>query len=482
MTLWPQTLAGRAVLVVLAGIVVSHLVGALFYAGDRASIWSDARGHFAAERIATATRLIMEQPVEARRHAVRQLRGPGLHAYWTAESILPADAATDWRTRWFRRLVLRHIDDLPREAVRAGYAEKLPVQGKGSGPFGEDGRQHRGSSWRGGGWPMHRGGGPWRHMTGGGAPLLVVSLRMPEGDWLTFAVPAVKLEPFWASGAFTSILFTALVVLALSVWAVRRAARPLGMLAGAAERLGLDVNAPAVSEEGPREVRRAARAFNEMQRRIRGFIDDRTQMLAAISHDLRTPITRLRLRAEFMDDEEQRAKMLADLDEMEVMIGATLSFARDDAAREPRTPLDLAALLQSLVADHGDSGFEATYDGPDHLEFTGKPLALKRAFGNLIGNAVKYGDRAGVTLAAEERGVVVTVEDDGPGIPPEEIERVFVPFHRVERSRSRETGGTGLGLAVVRSVVRAHGGEITLANRSEGGLKAMVVLPQDGSA
>jgi signal transduction histidine kinase len=223
-------------------------------------------------------------------------------------------------------------------------------------------------------------------------------------------------------------------------------------------------------------------AFNTMAVRIRRFVQDRTEMLAAIGHDLRTPITRLRLRAEFMDDDEQRAKMLADLTEMEKMIGATLAFARDDAAAEPATPLDLAGLARTVVDEAADAAPEQaeqiTYDGPAHLTVRARPVALKRALANLVGNALAYGGAAKVTLVPPAQGQVrLTVEDEGPGIPAEEMERVFAPFHRLEGSRNRETGGTGLGLPIARNILRAHGGDVTLANRPDGGLAATVILP-----
>jgi signal transduction histidine kinase len=248
----------------------------------------------------------------------------------------------------------------------------------------------------------------------------------------------------------------------------------------AADRLGLDMNAPPLTEEGPREVRQASHAFNNMQRRLQRFVRDRTQMLAAISHDLRTPITRLKLRAELIEDEQQQKKMLSDLDEMEAMIAATLSFARDEFAHEPRAALDLAALLQTVCDEAADAADAASYDGPARFAFTGRPTALKRAFANLIDNAVKYGAAARVALTVAQGTVSVAIDDDGPGIAEAEFDRVFDPFYRIESSRSRETGGVGLGLAVVRSVVRGHGGDITLANRPEGGLRATVVLPMGG--
>jgi len=224
-------------------------------------------------------------------------------------------------------------------------------------------------------------------------------------------------------------------------------------------------------------VRRAAQAFNIMQGRVRRLVEDRTQMLAAISHDLRTPITRLRLRAEFVDDDVQRDKMLSDLDEMERMIASTLAFARDDAAREIRRPTDIAALVQGLVEDLVATGIEASYAGPESLVMRARPMGLKRAVANLLDNAGKYGKRARVRLEARPGDVLVVIDDDGPGIAEGDREMVFAPFVRLETSRSRDTGGTGLGLSIARAGIRAHGGDIQLANRPEGGLRVTVELP-----
>jgi signal transduction histidine kinase len=273
------------------------------------------------------------------------------------------------------------------------------------------------------------------------------------------------------------MLASTALVLAVSVWAVRRALQPLAMFAEAADRLGRDMDAPPLADAGPTEVRRAALAFNEMQQRLRAFVRDRTQMLAAMSHDLRTPLTRLRLRAELIEDEDEQRKTIADLDEMRSMIEGTLAFARDEAAAEKTVMLDLAVLLQTVCEAAVDAGDDATYAGPAHAACVGRPTALRRAFANLVDNAVKYGGRARVGLAVGKGELVVTVDDDGPGIPEAERERVFEPFRRLEGSRNRESGGSGLGLALVRAAIGAHGGSVDLANRPEGGLRARVVLP-----
>jgi signal transduction histidine kinase len=270
----------------------------------------------------------------------------------------------------------------------------------------------------------------------------------------------------------------AITVIVISIWVVRRATEPLATFGRAAERLGRDVRAPPVPERGPSEVRKAVQAFNRMQDRIRRFVDDRLRMVAAISHDLRTPITRLRLRAEFVEDEAQQQKMLADLDEMENMISTTLAFARDEASSEPTQDLDLLALVQRVCDDMADAGSTISFEGKGRIPCHGKPIALRRAFANLIDNAVKYGDSAEVSVQAERDSVTVRIEDRGPGIASEDQDKVFEAFYRLDRSRSRETGGTGLGLTVAQNIIRAHGGTIALSNRAEGGLRVEATLPR----
>ncbi len=213
-----------------------------------------------------------------------------------------------------------------------------------------------------------------------------------------------------------------------------------------------------------------------MQSRIKHFLDERTQMLAAISHDLRTSLTRLRLEAEDLPESETKNRLIFDMSEMERMISATLTFAGDELKSEPQRRVDLAALLISLCDSFSDHGQPADYNGPNHAHLLCQPVAMKRAFDNLIGNAIKYGSRASVTLALEDGSVLVSITDAGPGIHPDDVELAFRPFSRLETSRNRETGGVGLGLPIARDIIRAHGGEISLSNRPEGGLEVLVRL------
>jgi len=308
---------------------------------------------------------------------------------------------------------------------------------------------------------------------------LLLSMRFPEGGWLNLNVQVPRPRAWHSDNFLIAFAVMSLAAAAMILWAVRRLTRPVGALAAAAERLGRDVNAPALPEDGPHEIAVAARAFNTMAGNIRRFVADRTLMLAAIGHDLRTPITRLRLRAELLDDESQRARMLADLAEMEGMIGATLAFARDDAAQEPALPLDLAALVRTVLDEAADSreGAVTAYAGPERMVLPLRPVAMKRALANLVGNALAYGGAARATLSRAPGEVLLLIEDDGPGIPEDQLEQVFEPFRRLEASRNRETGGTGLGLTIARSIIRAHGGDVRLQNRVGGGLRAELRLP-----
>jgi signal transduction histidine kinase len=270
------------------------------------------------------------------------------------------------------------------------------------------------------------------------------------------------------------------IILAVSVWAVRRVTAPLAALATAAERLGHDVSAPPLPEAGTVETRQAARAFNDMQIRLRTLIDSRTRLLAAISHDLRTPLTLLRLRAETVDNAQERDKMLATIAEMDAMIGATLQLARDQSADEPRRPTDLTSLLQSAVDDMRDSGFSVRFHPAEPVVYACQPAALKRAVRNLLENAVKYGKTGTVNVRRTSKVIEINIDDEGPGIPQEELARVIEPFYRLDESRSRDTGGVGLGLAIAQSIVQAHGGTLALSNRPEGGLRATIHFPLSG--
>jgi signal transduction histidine kinase len=266
-------------------------------------------------------------------------------------------------------------------------------------------------------------------------------------------------------------------ILLVSLVSASRLGRPIDAFAAAARRFGADPNAPPMTSQGPAEMQMAIAAFNTMQSQVQRLVAGQAAMFAAISHDLRTPLTRMRLRGEFIEDRDQQARLFRDIDEVQGMVAAVLTFLRDNAADERTTSLDLAELLRSVTDDYADIGSDVAYTGPLHAAFPGRPIGLRRAFANLVDNAVKYGVRPEIELRCGVSDVRITIADHGPGIPADSLETVFAPFQRLEPSRNRNTGGMGLGLTSARAVFRAHGGDVTLSAAKAGGLLATVVLP-----
>jgi signal transduction histidine kinase len=305
---------------------------------------------------------------------------------------------------------------------------------------------------------------------------LVVAVHLGDGRWLN-AVSLAPPESFWQWSMLLSLGLAAVVLSGLMTLMVRRITWPLAHLALAAERLGRGETVPPLAEQGPLDVQETIRAFNDMQARLERFARDRIRMLAAISHDLRTPITALRVRAELIDELDTRGKILTTLDEMQGITEATLAFVREEATQEDTRLLDLDALLQSVCDDLSDMGKDVTFTGPGKTLYRGRPVSLRRALSNLIENAVTYGQCAWVRLTEEPDVLRITIDDAGPGIAASDMERVFEPFVRLEASRRCETSGAGLGMSIARSCVRGHGGDITLTNRPEGGLRVTVHMP-----
>jgi len=301
-------------------------------------------------------------------------------------------------------------------------------------------------------------------------------VQLTDGSWLMFSIPSRS----WGLGQWQRNLILILLVLLstalVALIATRHLARPLQQFAEGARRFGVDFRAPPIEPIGPKEIRQAILAFNAMQAQLQHFIKDRTQMLAAISHDLRTPLTRMRLRGEFIDDPDQQQRLFRDVDEMQAMINSSLEFFRDDARLEQATQFDLAELLQTLIDDYRDQAIDIAFSGPAHLVYFGRPLGLKRVVTNLLDNAIKYACEPAIELSGDDEQVTVVILDRGPGIPVESQEQVFVPFYRLEGSRNKNTGGVGLGLSAARAIVLEHGGSLTLSNRKIGGLQVNVVL------
>ena len=470
MTLVPRGLFGRLVLVLLSGLLLAQLVTAYINLAEREQILFRAGGMQLAQRIGDIARLLDSLPPAERRRVAALFNAPPLLVSLDRPALARAQSdESDMRLAMFRGVLRFSLgNDMPAVVQRREGEPEPRGFARPPSPMGM---------------PMHpmRGPGPGAWPASPGGAYYVVQVALRDGTRVTFdsVLSPQETEMPWRLALTLAVLLGTVIVLALV--AVRWVTGPLSALANAAERLGEDINRPPLAESGPLEAQRAARAFNTMQARLARFIADRTRILAAISHDLKTPITRLRLRAEMLEDEALAAKFVKDLGEMEAMVDQTLDFMRDASASEAAQRVDVMALLESVQADYRDTGGAIELEGRIERPILARPRALRRCLANLVDNALRYGARA--TLRAEDEGarIAIRVLDEGPGIAEDALEKAFEPFYRGEASRSRDTGGTGLGLGIARNIARAHGGDVVLRNRSGGGLEAILTLPRGGA-
>ena len=449
--LWPGSLAGRVAVVLLAGLTVLCVAAAALYLHDRGERTMGLFARAMSVQVAAIADLVEATPTTERPGLLAALGGPMMRV--RVATTAPDNRAGNWkRPAELLNPIRRHLDKLNMRAllIRLYW------------PW-EDGSDDDLDDLDG-----HAGHGGHR---------MVIAVGLRGGEWLHISLQRMRPPWRWRMGPWVWLLLTVILVLAGVVWAAHRMTRPLRLFAQAADRFGVNVRAPPLPESGSRELRRAAAAFNRMQDRLRRFVDDRTMMLAAISHDLRTVLTRLRLRAEFIEDLDRQNKAVADIDEMQSMLEETLSFARDDAREEAAVETDLAALLKSLCDTMLETGPPVVFTVSSPLLATCRPLALRRAIRNLLDNAVRYGGGAEVSLSQDKGEAVIEIIDGGPGVPADLQEKVFQPFFRLESSRSRETGGTGLGLYSARAILRRQGGDIALQDAPGGGLLVRLTLP-----
>ena len=457
----PQSLFGRLMLVLASGLVVAQLLSAAINLSERDTALVRVMGMQPAQRIADIVRLLDVSSPAERERIVGILNVPPL-VVSLDRSPLPEDAASPGgaHAAMFAAVLRAALgDNRPmRVAMTATPPSWALRPGRMEGRF-----------------PMNGPAGPrGMHPFPQGEFSMLTQVRLQDGSWASFDT---RISPATAGLPWRLLLtlaFLLAAMLLLSYVAVRWVTRPLGVLATAADQLGRDIHRPPLPEDGPLEVGRAARAFNTMQGRLIQFIDERTRLLTAMSHDLKTPLTRMRLRTELLEDAELRDRYERDLVEMETMVTQTLEFMRGLANREPPQPVDVMALLESLRSDNEAMGRTVTIDGRVTGPLMGEPQSLRRCISNLIDNAVIYGGRAEIHVTEDSSGLTIRMRDLGPGIPDSELEKVFEPFYRLEGSRSRETGGTGLGLSIARSIARAHGGDVRLRNHENGGLEATV--------
>jgi signal transduction histidine kinase len=467
--LLPDTFAGWVIVLLIGGLALAQAVTLAVNYRTRTSTATVLEHFRIAERVADVVRLVGGSPPEQRQRMLASLAGPTLRAHWSARPAISDAPPADWHAQLFAEVVQSALWDVPWRELRVELADAPPAIARTTAAA-----------------PDRR-----RAATPGvarsvdeiiaeheRASVLHVSLQLDDQTWLNFEAPLVEERNVGSPWSVPLLVLAALVILGASIWAVRRLTAPLTTLAEAAEQLGRDVNAAPLSESGPEELRRAAHAFNLMQERIQRFVRDRTLMVGAMSHDLRTPITRLRLRAEFIEDDAQRRRMLSDLADMESMVDSTLAFVREEASTEASASTDLVSLVSGVCEDRPDVTLVVDPRAGSRLPYVCRPVALARCLTNVVENAVKYAGSAEVRLAATASGVNITVDDRGPGIAATDRERAFAPFTRLDPSRNRDTGGTGLGLTIARAIARAHGGDVVLEDRPGGGLRVTVVLPR----
>ena len=452
---FPQSVGGQLLAMLLLALAVTQGLGLVLLTDERNLAVRAALGLEAAGRAANVALLLRDAPADLRVSILRSADSPLVRFEIAANPAAEHDSpeAEPFLAQ------IRQILGSPAPMVRAdihalsltpdAFPEGMPAAMR----------------------PMHE-----AMMAARPEPFeLTLSIQLAGGDWLNvrsmFHRPGLQVSP----RALLPLLLMAAAVALVAWWTSRRVVWPIRALAVGADRLGRGLDGDWLPMRGPKEVRDATLAFNRMQERLTRFVHDRTQMLAALGHDLRSPLTAMRLRVELLDDGEDATRLRALVEEMQAMVEATLDFARGVAKMEPAATVDLAAVLADLVSDVGGDRLRLAPSLP--MPVTVRPNALNRAMRNLIDNALRYGEVAEISLDHEPGTAVIRIADHGPGLPEDQLEAVFEPFVRLEGSRSRDTGGMGLGLAITRTIVQAHGGTVELCNRSEGGLMAVVRLP-----
>jgi signal transduction histidine kinase len=446
--LLPRSLVGRLGLVLVVALVAMQAIAVAIVMSETSRVNRALARTREADRTATLVRVIDAAPESSRNAIIHAFGGPR-HRYWTSASPLVASAGMGEPEQQIARRLQRMSRNRAHDA-RIALVERV------NDPEDDIDADVRALP-----------------------QALNISVQLADGSWLNAAaalrlptLPEVNIQWWYLLAASVAAAVAAVV------FAVRWITQPLTALAEAADRVGRGEAVEPLAATGPYEIAQTVKAFNIMQHRLSRFVSDRLTTLAAISHDLRTPMTAARLRAEMIDDGEVKDAIVRSLTEMQYITETTLSFARDEtAAEEPRT-IDLASLVEAVADDLTAAGQTIVVTRPVHLHYRCRPALLRRALANLMSNAAKYGGRARVALHLTNEHARIMIDDEGPGLPPDQLEKVFEPFVRIDQSRSSETGGIGLGLSIARTIVRAHGGEVMLTNLTVG-LRAEVVLPRE---
>ena len=492
-SLWPRSLFGRLIAALVIAVVLAQAATLYLFARHLARFTLDTSVWVWSRRITDITLMLEQLPADQRAPAVTRLQDEGARIALHRErrAMMRGDVEPPLHPRmnapfhrrgqpppWLAHSWPHFFVQLPFTSAAPGLTEAL-------------GRQVRADL--GGSYDVtvRKASAPAAAVIALPSPLFEpgeghpsqsydVTVRLPDRSSVIYRVTRIDPgAPMPTSLMLDVLILVILLVIALYI-AARGITRPLSRLADAAENIGRGVPQPKLEEKGARELRHAARAFNAMQDRLHRYLDSRTRVLAAMSHDLKTPLTRLRLQVETqIEDAAVQARFGKELDEMESMVRGALGLFRGLNDEEPLEPIDMNRLLETVCREFVEMGDSVTLEGRALRPFPGKPRALKRCLTNLVGNAVNFGSRAHIQVR-DGAQLEIGICDRGPGIPPEELEKVFEPFYRLESSRNRDTGGTGLGLSIARDVAQAHGGSLALRNRPEGGLEARLTLPRGG--
>lgn len=466
-----RTLRAQLALLIVAALALAQAISLWLFVDERSLAVRAALGFDVAGRAANVARLIDEAPPELRPAIRRAATSPLVRfSLDDAPAVTHSDHDDGGRTeRRIRGMLGDRQDREIRVELHRNEGPTMAMPDADMWPGMSEMHQEMMRT------PMMR--THMRRMQMSGVEM-TLSIALKDGRWLNVATPFARPPLQWPVLSTLSFGLSAAIILIAAFWYLAaRLTGPLSRLARAAEAFGRGEEGAPLPEAGPEELRSLTRAFNRMQARLSRFVADRTRILAAVSHDLRSPLTALRVRAEMVDDDETREALVESVAEMQQMAEATLDFAKGLSGSEAPETVDLAALLAGLAAEEEDAVDLAP--GP-RIDLRLRPVAVRRALRNLIGNAIRYGRRAHVSWHVEDCEAVIEIRDEGPGIPDSDLERVFDPFYRLETSRSLETGGHGLGLPIARTIIRAHGGEIVLSNPPQGGLVARVTLPLDG--
>ena len=452
MRLIPRSLAGQLALLLLLALVLAQGIAIALFTVERSEAVRHAHRENVIARAGSVARLLQDTPPTLHDAVLAAVSNDEAQFTLSPEPLVDATGTGERSAAMVRDLSVA-IDAEKVEVAPLRFALLFGGDHEDDHDHGDD---HGSSHW------------------------FAASAKLPDEQWLNVAVQPPPAVPPWGWTFLLAFLLSALAVAAAAVLMGRRISEPMRNLAGAADHLGRGEKIDELPEIGPIEIRSTVHAFNLMHDRLDRYMRDRMAMLAAISHDLRTPITSLRLQAELVEDGDSRTKILGTLDEMQRMTEDALAFIRENMQREGTRNVDLHALVDSVAADLTDLGHELTVIDTGRVVVACRPVALRRAFRNLLENASIHGVRATARIARDDGALSVLIEDEGPGISEADRERVFEPFVRLDESRGPDKGGSGLGLAIARTIIRGHGGDILLENRAEGGLSVTVRLPAGG--